>query len=78
MADSTCNHAPGSGAICVHGGVGNNFSGNRIAQPAPSGADATADMRDGDSDSGSTAPSQPQTTVPESAAGKAGYGGGTP
>ena len=52
--------------------------GAHYATPAASGADATADMRDGDGDSGSWAPSQPATTVPGSAASEALRGGGTP
>ncbi len=42
--------------------------GAHYAAPAASGADATADMRDGDSDSGTVAPPQPATTVPASRA----------
>ena len=52
--------------------------GQHYAAPAASGADRTADMRDGDSDSGSTAPDEPMTTVPGSAASEAFRGGGTP
>lgn len=52
--------------------------GAHYAAPAASGADSTADMRDGDSDSGATAPQGPQTTVPGSAASEALRGGGTP
>lgn len=52
--------------------------GAHYAAPASSGADRTADMRDGDSDSGSAAPDEPQTTVPGSAASEALRGGGTP
>lgn len=52
--------------------------GQHYAAPAASGADRTADMRDGDYDSGTTAPQQPQTTVPGSAASEALRGGGTP
>lgn len=52
--------------------------GAHYAAPAASGADRTADMRDGDDDSGSTAPQTPQTTVPGSAASEALRGGGTP
>lgn len=50
--------------------------GAHYAAPAASGADRTADMRDGDSDSGATAPSEPQTTVPGTAASQALRGGG--
>jgi hypothetical protein len=52
--------------------------GAHYAAPASSGADRTADMRDGDSDSGSFAPDEPATTVPGSAASEALRGGGTP
>jgi hypothetical protein len=52
--------------------------GAHYAAPAASGADRTADMRDGDSDSGSTTPQAPQTTVPGTAASEALRGGGTP
>lgn len=52
--------------------------GAHYGAPAASGADATADMRDGDDDSGSTAPTQPQTTVPAGAATMAWRGNGTP
>jgi len=52
--------------------------GAHYAAPMASGADRTADMRDGDDDSGSTAPQEPQTTVPGSAASEAFRGGGTP
>ena len=44
-----------------------------FAQAASSGADATADMRDGDADSGSVAPD-----VPATSATMAGRGSGTP
>jgi hypothetical protein len=44
-----------------------------FATAAASGADATADMRDGDADSGSVAPD-----VPGSSATMAGRGSGTP
>jgi hypothetical protein len=52
--------------------------GQHFGRPSPSGADATADMRDGDSDSGTTAPDEPETSVPGSAASEALRGGGTP
>jgi hypothetical protein len=52
--------------------------GGHFAAPAASGADRTADMRDGDGDSGSTAPQEPQTTVPATAATMAYRGSGTP
>lgn len=52
--------------------------GAHYAAPASSGADSTADMRDGDSDSGSWAPDQPATTVPATAATMARRGSGTP
>jgi hypothetical protein len=52
--------------------------GAHFAAPAASGADRTADMRDGDSDRASMAPETPQTTVPGSAASEALRGGGTP
>jgi hypothetical protein len=52
--------------------------GAHYAAPTSSGADSTADMRDGDSDSGSWAPDEPATTVPGSAASEALRGGGTP
>lgn len=52
--------------------------GAHYAAPAASGADATADMRDGDDDSGTWAPTEPATTVPGSAASEALRGGGTP
>lgn len=64
---------PGSGPRDASGAVGCHYG-----RPAPSGADATADMRDGDSDSGSVAPSRPLTTVPATAATMAWRGGGTP
>ena len=44
-----------------------------FAQAASSGADPTADMRDGDADSGSVAPD-----VPATSATMAGRGSGTP
>ena len=44
-----------------------------FAVAAPSGADTTADMRDGDADSGSVAP-----VVPATSATMAGRGSGTP
>jgi len=72
-AGGGCGHAPGSGAACNHGPVANHY-----ARPAPSGAVATADMRDGDADSGSVAPPQPATTVPATAATMARRGSGTP
>jgi hypothetical protein len=64
---------PGSGPSDASGAVGRHF-----ARPAASGADPTADMRDGDSDSGSAAPQTPQTTVPATGATMAWRGGGTP
>ena len=63
--------APGStqdNQAAVHG---------HIHQPHPV-ASGTSDMRDGDSDRGAMGPSQPQTTVPGSAASEAWRGGGTP
>jgi len=65
--------APGEGPRDASGAVGAHY-----AAPMASGADRTADMRDGDDDSGSVAPSEPQTTVPGSAASEALRGGGTP
>lgn len=65
--------APGAGPSDASGAVGQHY-----AAPAASGADATADMRDGDDDSGTWAPVQPATTVPGSAASEALRGGGTP
>jgi hypothetical protein len=65
--------APGAGPQDASGAVGGHFG-----KPAASGADATADMRDGDSDSGAWAPDQPQTTVPATAATMARRGSGTP
>ena len=47
--------------------------GGHFAVAASSGADATADMRDGDDDSGSVAPD-----VPATSATMAGRGSGTP
>lgn len=70
--NANCGHAPGTGAQCNAGTVG------QYARPAPSGADATADMRDGDSDSGTAAPAQPATTVPATSVTTAGHGSGTP
>lgn len=64
---------PGEGPRDASGAVGQHY-----AAPAASGADPTADMRDGDSDSGAWAPDQPATTVPGSAASEAMRGGGTP
>jgi hypothetical protein len=64
---------PGCGPQDASGRVAMHF-----AKPAPSGADATADMRDGDADSGSVAPQQPQTTVAATGATMAWRGGGTP
>ena len=52
--------------------------GAHFAAPASSGADRTADMRDGDYGSGAVAPDEPATTVPGSAASEAWRGGGTP
>jgi hypothetical protein len=64
---------PGCGPQDASGAVGRHF-----ATPAASGADSTADMRDGDADSGSVAPQSPQTTVPATGATMAWRGGGTP
>ena len=77
-----CSHAPGTGASCNHTVVASNRfvppAANRYGPADSSGADATADMRDGDADSGAMAPAMPQTTVPGSAASEAMRGGGTP
>lgn len=64
---------PGHGPRDASGPVSAHY-----ATPAASGADTTADMRDGDNDSGSDAPGEPRTTVPGSAASEAFRGGGTP
>lgn len=63
--------APGS-TQDASGKVGAHWS-----QPHPAAA-GTDDMRDGDSDTGSSVPQEPQTTVPGSAASEALRGGGTP
>ena len=69
MADKSVPSAVyGEGPSDNSGPVGAHF-----AVAAPSGADATADMRDGDDDSGSVAP-----VVPASSATMAGRGSGTP
>lgn len=51
-------------------------SGHIYGRAQRSGADATADMRDGDSDTGSVAPAP--TAVAASSATMAGRGSGTP
>lgn len=63
---ATAKHVPSGlpgGPQDASGKVGAHYSA-----PAASGADPTADMRDGDGDSGTTAPAQPATTVPASKA----------
>ena len=61
-------------AVYGEGPSGNSDAvGAHFAQAAASGADATADMRDGDDDSGSVAPD-----VPATSATMAGRGSGTP
>jgi len=70
-------HVPSSAAPgCTQDASGK--VGAHYAAPMSSGADRTADMRDGDSDSGAMAPDEPATTVPGSAASEALRGGGTP
>jgi hypothetical protein len=72
-------HVPSSAAPAGEGPQdATGAVGQHYAAPAASGADSTADMRDGDDDSGTWAPVQPATTVPGSAASEAMRGGGTP
>jgi len=64
-----CNHAPGSGTDCYHDAVASNLhmpvymppAAERYGPARANGTDATADMRDGDADSGSIAPVPPAT-----------------